>query len=461
MAVNAKGAWIGLGVGDVDDPKTPRTAANWNAITLLTDKLNRNFTWARQLGIVKQSNYDATVAGAVGEFCTRVGLPVIKDANGLPVANLAMRTRLGSYPPPAPPTHALFTIRGTGGIIGQDYTSWIPQALPGIYHEHPIAYAAGMGGLPVGAANDPSAPSGNECAEQACQMLTDAVMGSTVTFACAAYSLGSKGLTLFLNNLFDPNHPLYQHRNRLVCVVFIADPWRPFGKSFYLGPIASGQGIGTPYFTMSKAAQDGLGYRCCWLVNPADLYTNSPLGGTGQVLADVEEMILSMSVSDPMGTMMRAIQMLLQLVVKDGGLIPGTGGAVNQPPGATAGGGGGLLGGLLGGGLLGGLLGGGSLLTSVAAGSTLVTPGIAGLILPLLLGGFEGLIDGISGNGTNLPSGPAADVQAAILALKFFGAGTGPHLAYHATPWGIGPQTFLQLGIQHAADYGNRVPVIA
>jgi hypothetical protein len=430
-----------------------RTDPNWAAVSLINQKLWDRFQSTHGDGLTRDSGtYTAGTAKAVKRIAGNYGMTVPVDPQGYAVANLAFRTKIGAYPPPPPPTHAMFTVRGTGGIVGQDYTSQIAQALPGIYHEHPIWYAAGMGGIPVGAATDPSAPSGNECAEQARQMLTDAVLGSTVTFAVTGYSLGTKGVILFLNDLFDPNHPLYVHRDRLVCVVLVADPWRPFGKSFYLGPIASGQGIGAPYFTMSKAAQDGLGWRCCWLVNPADLYTNSPLGGTGQVLADVEEMILGMSLSDPMSVMGGFVKMLLQLVVRDGGLIPGTGGQVNQPGGA-GGSTGGLLGGLFGG------LDAASLLTSVAGGSTMVTPGIASLILPLLLGGFEGLIDGISGNGTNLPKGPAADVQAAILALKFFGSGTAPHLAYHATPWGIGPQTFLQLGVQHAQDWGSRVPV--
>ncbi|OBL08217.1 hypothetical protein A5646_12840 [Mycobacterium sp. 1245499.0] len=453
MATDANGRWIGFGVGDTDPATAKRTDPNWEAVTLLTTALAK---WGGpKFGVTPQANYDLSIAAAVEKYCihSKINLPVVRDVSGNAVANLAMRTKIGAYPPPPPPTHALFTVRGTGGIIGQDYTSQIAQALPGIYHEHPIDYAASMGGIPVGAANDPNAPSGDECAEQARQMLTDAVLGSTVTFGVTGYSLGTKGVILFLNDLFNPNHPLYPHRDRLVCVVLVADPWRPFGKSFYLGPVQAGQGIGTPYFTMSKAAQDALGWRCCWLVNPADLYTNAPLGGTGQVLADVEEFILGTAVSDPLGTMAKFVQMLLQLVVKDGGIING-GAIVNQPGGTT--GSGGL------GGILGGLLGGGSpasLITGVAGGSIGLTAGLVPLMLPLLVGGFEGLIDGISGNGTNLPTGPAADVQAAILALKFFGSGTAPHISYHNTTWGPGPQTFLQLGIQHAADYGSRVPV--
>lgn len=454
MAIDANGRWIGFGVGDTDPVAAKRTDPNWEAVTLLTTKLCAKFSTVRNLGLTPRDTYDILTSQAVSMIAKNYGMTVPTDQQGYSVANLAFRTKLGSYPPPPPPTHALFTVRGTGGIIGQDYTSQIAQALPGLYHEHPIDYAASMGGIiPVGAATDPNAPSGDECAEQARQMLTDAVLGSTVTFAVTGYSLGTKGVILFLNDLFNPQHPLYPHRDRLVCVVLVADPWRPFGKSFYLGPVQAGQGIGTPYFTMSQAAQDALGWRCCWLVNPADLYTNAPLGATGQVLADVEEFILGTAVSDPLGTMAKFVQMLLQLVVKDGGII-NSGEIVNQPGGANP------SDGL--GGLLGGLLGGGSpasLITGVAGGSIGLTAGLVPLMLPLLVGGFEGLIDGIAGNGTNLPTGPAADVQAAILALKFFGSGTAPHISYHDTAWGVGPQTFLQLGIQHANDWGSRVPV--
>src|SRR6516164_4229900 len=173
MAVDANGRWIGLGVGDSDDPNAPRSAPNWDAITLLTGKLNAKYQWARDLGVVQQRNYDTTVAAAVAEFCQRSGLPTVKDSTGHAVANLTMRTKLGSYPPPAPPTHALFTVRGTGGVIGLDYTSQIAQALPGVYHEHPIPYPATMGDIPVGVAH--AGPSGDEAANQAEHLLTEAV----------------------------------------------------------------------------------------------------------------------------------------------------------------------------------------------------------------------------------------------------------------------------------------------
>ncbi|WP_205876927.1 peptidoglycan-binding protein [Mycobacterium camsae] len=100
MANDANGQWMGLGVGDVDNPDTPRDAPNWNAIRLLTAKLHDKYQWARDLGVVAQPNYDELVARAVEQFCQRTGLPISRDPNGRVVANLAVRQRLGSYPAP-------------------------------------------------------------------------------------------------------------------------------------------------------------------------------------------------------------------------------------------------------------------------------------------------------------------------------------------------------------------------
>jgi hypothetical protein len=112
MATDANGNWIGLGVGDVDSPGTPRTAPNWHAVTLLTGTLARKYQWARDLGVIQQPNYDTTIAAAVQEFCHRTGLPVVLDPQGHAVANLSVRKRLGSYPPPQPILPLFFTVEG-------------------------------------------------------------------------------------------------------------------------------------------------------------------------------------------------------------------------------------------------------------------------------------------------------------------------------------------------------------
>jgi hypothetical protein len=159
----------------------------------------------------------------------------------------------------------------------------------------------------------------------------------------------------------------------------------------------------------------------------------------------VEQIVLETQLDDPLGTIQGAIPYLLRIVEKDGGL-PVLGGTATGSTGP-----------------LGGLLGstGVSLLQGVASNPTTLTLGLATLLLPLLEGGFTGLIDGISGDGVNLPAGVAADVQAAILALKFYGSGIWPHVHYEDETWSAnGPQTYLQLGIQHANDWGTRTAVL-
>lgn len=437
MAVNDKGAWIGFGVGDTDPVNAKPGDANYQAVTLINAKLGARYR--KTTSVIPDfnaasSSYTVATATAVATVAANMGLTIPHDTDGRAVANLAFRTKIGAYPPPPPPVHVAFTVRGTGGIIGADYTSQLAQALPNLYREHPINYYAAMGGIPVAAAVNPSDPSGNECAQQACQMLADAVLGSSVTFSIFGYSLGCQGVVLFLNRLFNPSDVLYAQRDRLVAVVLIADPWRPFGKSFYNGPVPSGQGIGAPYFTMSQQAQDELGWRCCWLSNPADMYTNSPLGATGQVLADVEQIILGTAVSDPMATIGNAIPYILKLIQTDGGLAPMLTGQMGSQ----------------------GIL---DIFSAVASGSMVLTAGLVAILGPILESALSGLMAGIGSNGTIMVPGIAADVQAAILALKFFGSGIAPHCQYHTAAWGIGPQTYLQLGIQHAADWANRVQV--
>lgn len=112
MSTDANGQWIGLGVGDVDDPRTPRNAPNWNAIRLLTGKLAAKFQWVRDLGLTERAEYDELTARAVEQFCQRTGLAVVRDPQGRAVAYLKVRSRLGSYPPPAPILPLFFTVEG-------------------------------------------------------------------------------------------------------------------------------------------------------------------------------------------------------------------------------------------------------------------------------------------------------------------------------------------------------------
>lgn len=112
MATDTAGTWIGLGVGDIDHPATPRNAPNWGAIRLLTGKLAAKYQWVRVLGLTERAEYDELTARVVEQFCQRTGLPVIRDSQGRAVAYLRVRSRLGSYPPPAPTLPLFFTVEG-------------------------------------------------------------------------------------------------------------------------------------------------------------------------------------------------------------------------------------------------------------------------------------------------------------------------------------------------------------
>jgi hypothetical protein len=142
MVNDVNGKWIGLGVGDVDDPNTVRTAPNWDAITLLTGKMYDKYQWARDLGVLQQPNYDTTVAAAVEQFCLRTSLPIIRDPQGHAVANLAVRSRLGSYPPPAPVLPIMFTVEGhmSNMFAGPVADTATQLETEGLCHHQPIGY---------------------------------------------------------------------------------------------------------------------------------------------------------------------------------------------------------------------------------------------------------------------------------------------------------------------------------
>lgn len=102
MANNTQGSWVGYGLGDADDPRLPRTAPNWHAVTLLNQKLHDKYQWARDLGVQYGPTVTTQTARAITTLCAKTGLPIVLDKTGNAVANLGVRKRLGSYPPPPP-----------------------------------------------------------------------------------------------------------------------------------------------------------------------------------------------------------------------------------------------------------------------------------------------------------------------------------------------------------------------
>lgn len=434
MAVDAAGKWIGLGVGDVDDPHTDRRAPNWNAITLLTGKLHDKYQWARDMGAKAQANYDATVAGIVEAFCGRVGLPVIRDAKGQAVANLAVRTRLGSFPPPAPPRHAMLTYRGTGGVIGLDYTSVIAQADADVVEEIPVDYSATIG--PVG--GDPNAQSGNAAVGQALDITEGWLHGNpNRTFLLGGYSLGGICASHVRNEL-EPGGRFSQFRANYVAGVTLGNPSRRFGHTYFLGAIPPGEGISD----YSMGPQTDNEWDWCDLAHPDDFYTDvHPLGDVVAICRAVYQGVMNASLSDPLGTITAMLPVFFQIVEDVMG--------VNALTGLL--GGGGLLGGVGALGALGGLAGlgglGGLLGLLPVLGGLLGHPAVQGAVNTVPVPGAGGL-----------SVGPIAAIQAAVLAIQFFGSGTAPHVNYHVNEVWPG-MTYLGLGIQHVHDWASRTPV--
>jgi hypothetical protein len=132
MAHDANGKYIGLGVGDS------------NADTaLINHKLHDKYQWARDLGVTATQPYTEITATAIGSFCSRVGIPAVLDAQGAPVATLAIRQRLGAAAPPAPPEPVCvyFSINGAGSTWDMGYPFDIGETLDKsrVWHQ-PIGY---------------------------------------------------------------------------------------------------------------------------------------------------------------------------------------------------------------------------------------------------------------------------------------------------------------------------------
>lgn len=244
MVDDANGQWIGLGVGDVDNPDTPRDAPNWTAIRLMTSKLHDKYPWARDLGVVAQPNYDELVARAVEQFCQRTGLPVVRDASGRAVANLAVRQRLGSYPAPgaddrvrlpsAPVLPIMFTIEGhrSDMFFGPVADTATQLEGEGLCRHQPIGY------------NNAAFPFDNASGENELTRLVGAtVMDNGVPFpAGTKWVLGvfSQGAIVgfdFWVNQLAPGRPLEWREEDLLGVMAYGNPCRQTGS---IAPWAQG-----------------------------------------------------------------------------------------------------------------------------------------------------------------------------------------------------------------------------
>lgn len=92
------------------------------------------------------------------------------------------------------------------------------------------------------------------------------------TIILGGYSLRAI-VAAMLRAALEPGGRLTRFRQNYVCGFSIGDPARPFGASYFLGPILAGQGI-----SAWRMPQECVDYSWCWLTHPDDMYGNIPLG---------------------------------------------------------------------------------------------------------------------------------------------------------------------------------------
>lgn len=312
---------------------------------------------------------------------------------------------LGIEPlPPPPPKHRALTFRGTGGIVGADYTSRLAQMTGS--HEVPINYPAAMGGIPVGAAHDINAPSGQKSVDMAFELACQEIEQTRYTFHLFGYSLGAIAASKVRASLL-PGGRMEGHAGRYVCGAMFGNPARTFGHTFYLGAIPGGYGIADWHLP-----QPALAWDWCELVDPGDLYGNAAGGEVGDVLRAAYRMVMDIEASDLLGTTVSLVRNVLKLLDEAGVDMP-----LDIPD--------------------------------------MITGALAGLLLALLPAKFADYLR-IGDPET------AAAVQAAILALKFFAdqPATADHISYefrHAIP-GV---SYLDLAAQHVRHWAAAKTVTA
>jgi len=312
---------------------------------------------------------------------------------------------LQAAPPKPQPKHGALTFRGTGGIIGWDYTSRVAAACPGVV-EIPVPYAASMGPVPVGAANDLRAPSGAQSRDAAVEWAARWIESTTKTFILGGYSQGADAASR-VRVMLEPGGRLERHRDRYICGYMFGNPARAFGHSFYLGPVPAGQGIADWHLPREACTWDWL--EC---VQPGDLYANTPLGDVGEVCAEAYRLIMNLQFTDAGALASAFLQNLMRLLDEAGVDAEG----IKTPDKIVRGAFGGLL------------------------------ASLAPQLAPL-----------IKMRGGNPETAAAA--QAAILGLRFAASNppTGPHITYEFAE-ALPGMTYLQLAIQHVNHWAGTRP---
>jgi hypothetical protein len=232
MAHNAAGKYIGLGVGDS------------NGDTLLINaKLHDKFQWARDKGATVSQPYTVLTGQLIGEFCARVGLPVVLDDKGHPAANLATRTRLGAYVPPPPPEPSCvgFSVGGAGSLWDQGYPYDILMTLDGSkIFKQPIGFDTRPMPMERGVKTGvdailtelyrPRGSKGLNCLQ--------------LPFLGIAYSMGSIAWCRVLQRILDGD--LQKFKPQYMGSVSFGNPMREENHTFPGGIPVDGEGVVTP-----------------------------------------------------------------------------------------------------------------------------------------------------------------------------------------------------------------------
>ncbi|AYB69374.1 lysin B [Mycobacterium phage Gancho] len=331
------------------------------------------------------------------------------------VIDWATKVQLGMIaratpPAPAPPKarHLGIVFRGTGGIIGQDYVSRVLQGCADLVEEVHPAFAATMGGIPVGTAggiNDPSMAHAVALAFADAQriFLERFRANPRIRVVIGGYSAGAVAAAMFRQWLLT-NYP-----DNYLCSFSFGDPTRPAGGAYFGGVAAPGRGISTWRFG------DIRDYRHCWLAAPGDMYTSVPDNAVGDIMDTAYDIVTQVELSDFLGTAF-GVARQIPIIMEEAGIgLP-------------------------------------SVFKALAGGPA----GLVGLGVPLIMGLLGGLI-----GGQKNPTGVAAAAQAAMIALQFATSNppTAAHIQYEFREVWPG-QTYLGLAIQHVRDWAGRTPAV-
>jgi hypothetical protein len=302
VSVDASNKWIGYGVGDSDDPSLKPGDSNYQAVTLINQKLHDKYQWARDLGVTYGPTYTATTAAAVKEFCTRTGLVLTLDANGLAVANFADRVRLGSYPPPPPPMHAIITINGTwgAGIVqypGNTINGLHQYVNPFLCEEVVNPYPASFG--PIGG-GDISSPSYDQSIATAVAWMGGWLEDNpTRTFGLIGYSQGAEAAAKIYNQLIEGT----PDEDRFIGGITFGNPSR--GAGFHAPGIADPGGHGIATSRMTALPKKGSTVVWADYVHSKangdaanDMYACVPNGAAGDVMTDFYGVATELQVND-------------------------------------------------------------------------------------------------------------------------------------------------------------------